>query len=763
MASESYTVKAEADAGSDGPQQRITRRTFLGGTAAVGALAGLSGVFGPSVFQGVASAFAASNATDNTPKHLFTSCHQCDQQCAAIATVRGGIVTKLDGNPDDIKSAGHLCPKGQAGIMEAYNPYRLKKPLLRTNPEKGLDVDPGWKEVEWDEAISTIADKLSSILESDGPRAVAADDNNIVGNFCNAIGTPNTYRCAITCYYAAYGTQTILLGGNFCNADLRPEVTRYVLMLSNTVGTVENPFGRQVAEVKATGAKVAVLDPRYSEAAAKADVWAPIKPGTDLAACLAFINVLITEDLYDHDYVDAKTTGIEELTSFIEPYTPEWAAPLCGVDAAVLRQIGEDLGNRRPSVVTLRRGAAKQRKGYWKVVHAWVILNALIGAIDMPGGTIADRAATLGKLSPAQKLPAKYPQSVDSREKLFPTPGGVYDSAMATGGLQTTLSDSLINGAYPIKFLICAGANWLHSSPNTEQWAKALDGKFLTVLDYQMTDTGWMADAVLPCSTYLERDEVISAGNYAPVPQVQARQAVIDPLYDSKSDDEIFGMLAEALDLQDYMPPSGPDALDTTLAPLNTTFDDLKKEGLLHPDQPFKPASTFKTPSGKIELYSSLLADAGFDPLPTWDGAAMTPTADYPFYFISFNVARGYMSEHAWNAWLVEPDDTGVWINSQTAADKGINDGDNVKVTSAYGSLTAPAKVTGLIRPDTVGMLHGRGYRNPFTSPTARDGANENDIARPSTAQDLIDAYQAKEEPVGLPEFRDIVVSIEKA
>jgi len=751
-------VGDQASLGQAVARARLSRRQFLGGVAAVSAVTGLS-------FAGSGAFRAAAAPADDAPTTLFTSCHQCDQQCAALATVHNGVLTKLDGNPKDVKSAGHLCPKGQGGIMDLYSPYRLKTPLVRTNPQKGFDVDPGWKQVSWDEAIATIAAKMKDVLASDGPRAFAGDDANLVGPLFSALGSPNTYRCGNTCYYNTNGIQAIVLGGTFTNAYLQKDVTRYALLFSDTVGTVENPFARNVAEAKAGGAKIAVLDPRLSEAAAKADVWAPIIPGTDLAAMLAIINVLITEDIYDHDFVAAKTVGIEQLTQFIQQYTPEWAEPITGVSADVLRTMGEDLGNRRPSVVVIRRGAAKQRKEYWRFVHAWAIANALVGGIDMPGTTIADRSVALGKVSPPQPVPKPYPQAVDSREQLLPTPGGAFDSPLSMAGVQDAFADALLNGAYPIKFLLCAGANWILSSPNTDQWVKILQdpSRFLTVIDYQMTDTAWFADVVLPCPTYLERDEVVSANNFAPVPQVQVRQAVVTPLYDTKSEGDIFALLGAAVGFSDYLAPTDQNAMDAQLKPLGVTFDQLKQQGLVQPNQPFTPATKFKTPSGKIEMYSSLLEQAGFDPLPTWTGPAMTPTDDYPLYFVSFNIARGYMSQHAWNPWLSQPDDYGVWINAKTAADKGISNGDQVKVTSAYGSLTAPAKVVQGIRPDTVGMIHGRGYRNPWTAPDARLGANDNDIGRPGTVADHLDWYQSKQDPVGGVQFRDITVAIEKA
>lgn len=749
----------------------ISRRTVIGGAIGIGALAGLSGWFGPDMFKALSPAQAAPQGVTK----LFTACHQCDQQCGVVATVRDGVLTKLDGHPLDPKAKGHLCPKGQGGIMDLYNPYRLKRPLVRTNPEKAFGVDPGWKEVTWDEVQTLVSGKIKEILDSDGARAFAGDDANLMANFLKAIGSPNTFRCGNTCFYAVYGPMMTLTGANFAHADLQPGVTKYVLLLSDTVGTVEQPLARQVAEVKAAGAKLAVMDPRVSESAAMADVWMPVKPGTDLAPLLAFINVLVTENLYDHAYVEANTVGIEHLPEWVKPYTPEWAAPICGVDADTLRQVGRDLGRYKQSVVIMRRGAAKERLHYYRVTHAWAILNALIGAIDVPGGTIRDRSAGL----PAAKAKAAFPavtekRYIDSREKILPTPGGVYDSVIKNAGIQTAFVDAMKNGPYPIKFLLCAGANWLHSSPNTALWEEIVKDKFLMVIDYQMTDTAWLADVVLPCPTYLERDEIFGATNYAPIPLVMARQAVVQRMYDTKTEAEIFELLLEPLGLADSLPPESEEAFNEQLAGFGLTFDQLKEVGFRYIEggkavatakRP-GPTTTFSTPSGKIELYSSLFEEAGFDPLPSWPTTGeilpMEPTPEYPTYFVSFNQARGFMSQHTWNAWLVDPEDEFLWIHNSLADSIGVKDGDTVRVTSPYGSMTVRAKRTETVRPDTVAMLHGRGSRNTWTSPQARVGTNDNDISRPDTVAEMVGLYTDKIEPLGNPRFRDFTVKVEK-
>ena len=533
----------------------LTRRKFIVASASVlttlAALSPMNNELVNALFQARSS--TSQNAKSRTP--IYTACHQCDQQCAEIAYTQEGILVKLDGNPIDQKSKGRLCPKGQAGILEVYNPYRIKKPMIRTNPEKAFNVDPGWKEVSWEEALDLVSTNLMGTIAKYGARAIAGDDVTYIRTFFKALGSPNTFRCGNTCYYSEIPTQVAVMGGQFDNSDLIAGVTKYVIMFSNTAETVENPFGRQVGEARGGGTKIVVFDPRLSDTAALADEWVPIKPGTDLAALLAMINVLITENLYDQKFVEENTYGFDELAEFSKQYTPEWAESITGVPADTLRRIAREFGTTKPSVATIRRGPSKDRKGYWRVFHAWAILNALVGSIDVRGTTIADRNPNLGSVHPPEAPPAAYGQCIDGREQLLPTPGGAGDPYVSEAGTQDAFADSILNGPYPVKALILAGANPMHSSPNRQKWTEALQACFVVDIDYQMTDTAWFADVVLPCPTFLERDEVVNASLYAPQPQINCRQKVIKPLYDTKEEGEIWQELGKRMRIQQYLPP----------------------------------------------------------------------------------------------------------------------------------------------------------------------------------------------------------------
>jgi len=741
----------------------LTRRKFIAATAsALAALAALDPFKNELATAFFQPRFPRSESTEPRTA-IYTTCHECDQQCAAIAYIENGVLVKLDGNPVDQKSKGRLCPKGQAGILELYNPYRLKRPMIRTNPEKGFNVDPGWKQVSWDEALDQLSGKLTNIINEYGARAIAGGDATNISTFFRAIGSPNMFQSGNLCYYSEIMTQITVIGGQINNSDLIAGVTKYVIMFSNIAETVENPFGGQVGEAKGSGAKIVVFDPRLSDTAALADEWIPIRPGTDLAAMLALINVLVTENLYDRKFVEENTYGFDRLAEFCKQYTPEWAEKIVDVPAKTLRRIAREFGTTRPSVAIIRRGPSKERKGYWRVFHAWTILNALVGSIDVRGTTIADRNARLGSVRPPSAPPATNGPTIDGREQLLPTPGGVGDAYLWEAGTQDSFADSVLNGPYPVKALIFAWANPMHSSPNRQKWVEALQTCFAVVIDYQMTDTAWFADLVLPCPTYLERDEVVNATLFAPKPQINCRQKVINPLYDTKEEGEIWQELGKRMGIEQYLPPAGTATLDARLAPLGITFEEFKKKGVIIVDQPFEPVRKFGTPTGKIELYSKRLEEAGFDPMPAWRGPSMEPSSDYPFYFVPFNDSTKYMSMHNWNPWLEELMDPSLWINTETANRAGIRNGDQVYVESEWGKLKAKAKLTEGIRPDTVALGHGRGFQNPQTALCARGGTSDNIITRPGSSADHVEWYRNKEEPFSVARFMDFTVKLSKA
>ncbi|MBI2304101.1 MAG: molybdopterin-dependent oxidoreductase [Chloroflexi bacterium] len=246
-----------------------------------------------------------------------TSCYMCFSSCGTLAHRVDGVIVKIEGQPDCPHNWGKLCPKGHAAIMNLYDPYRVKKPLKRTNPEKGLGVDPKWVEISWGEALDTAAQRLKKIREDDPRKLILASWDVVVLHglgraWASAFGTPNSHWSGYFCGNALHPTMYLTNGSFHSEADL--EYCNYLILFGNQMGFMgginPNIMAQKMADARMRGMKVVVVDPVGTNAAAKADEWLPIRPGTDAALSLAMVNLLLNEyHLYDAAFVQKRTNG----------------------------------------------------------------------------------------------------------------------------------------------------------------------------------------------------------------------------------------------------------------------------------------------------------------------------------------------------------------------------------------------------------------------------------------------------------------------
>ena len=257
------------------------------------------------------------NQADDT--WLPSMCGMCMNSCGILVHRIDGKVVKIEGNPECPNSRGRLCPKGQAGMMLLYDPHRLKTPMKRTNPQKGIGIDPQWVEISWEEALDTIAEKLKQIRSED-PRKVIYAYNvcNIAKTFftmawAGAFGTLNTYTSAgIHCGMPGHLFRGLMSGSWWHTPDYK--FTNYLISVGSGDGTHSGyaftSFAQQFAEARARGMKVIAFDPLLSPTAEKADEWVPVRPGTDGAWALAMLNVILNElGQYDKKYIKEHTNG----------------------------------------------------------------------------------------------------------------------------------------------------------------------------------------------------------------------------------------------------------------------------------------------------------------------------------------------------------------------------------------------------------------------------------------------------------------------
>ena len=459
-------------------QSAVNRRDFIKATAVTGVAAALGG----SVYEGLTRLDPAKAATTDTTKIVKTNCRACISDCGVLAHVKNGRVVKLEGNPEYPMSKGAMCAKGLSGIAALYHPNRNKYPMQRV----GARGENKWKRISWDEALDTIAKKLMETREKYGAETVFASTGG-GGNpeffsparFCNAFDTPNWFEpgCA-QCYLPRTVTSQIMYGPFFgdtsiadshCLEIYHPESTPIkVLVLWGTAPSYCTPAGggRAVADLRAKGVRTVVIDPRLTPDAAKADVWLPIRPGTDVALMLAWTRYILEKKLYDADFVmrwtnlpylvNARThmllragngadsfmvwdkksnsaramaypwdnaldpalegnftihgeeykTGFQLLKERAEPYTLAKAAEICWLDAHKIEQAILLYAENTPGGICLGV-ATDQNPNSVQAAMGAVILNVLAGNVEKPGA-LMQRFPSMGlgesTVTPAKKL-----------------------------------------------------------------------------------------------------------------------------------------------------------------------------------------------------------------------------------------------------------------------------------------------------------------------------------------------------------------------
>ena len=709
----------------------ITRRDFIKiSGAGAGAVALGSGL--TTNFWGLDKDQITDPDTEGD-RVIPTFCEMCFWKCGVLAHVKGGKVTKIVGNPKHPLSRGRLCPRGTGGTGLLYDPDRLKRPLMRT-AARGKQV---FKEVSWATALDHIAQKLAEIKKKHGPEALALFSHGYGGSWFKRlvraygsgnIAAPGEAQCRAA-REAGFKLTVGFSPGSPENTDM--EHSRVITLIGSHLG--ENMHNTQVQDLTralARGADLVVVDPRFSTAAGKARYWLPIKPGTDIALLLAWMNVIITEKIYDRDYVEQYTEGFDELKKHLQDKTPEWAFARTTIEPALIRETARFIAGAHPASLihpgrrTAWYGDDTQRS------RAIAMLNALLGAFGRKGGFVFPAAAKLKKY-PLPKYGHKPKDPADTPQgKVFPHA----ESVLAHG-----VRDASIPGtsAYDIKAWLVYGSNLIQALPDTKKTVEAIRHLDLMVaVDVLPAEiTGW-ADVVLPEATYLERYDELHAPPYKE-PYAALRQPVVKPMYDTKPGWWIAKELAGRLGLQQHFPfKDVTEYLRHRVEKSGHSFAALQKEGvILDKLQPVYIADglepTFGTHSGKIELYSKELADQGFGGLPDYTAPEEPDVARGEFRLL-FGRSPVHTFGRTTNNWFLNQvmSENVVWVNKRVAIERGLTCGDWVVLVNQDGARSAPVKVksTQRIRSDCVYMVHGFGHSDKRLSLASGRGASDSDL-----------------------------------
>jgi thiosulfate reductase/polysulfide reductase chain A len=484
--------------------------------------------------------------------------------------------------------------------------------------------------------------------------------------------------------------------------------SKYVILWGmNMLGANQGLFeSRALLDAKKRGCKLVVIDPVFTETAQKADEWIPIQPGGDSAMALAMCKVIIDETLYDAEFVSKYCDGFEGFREHLERngYTPEWAADICGIDAATITRLAREFATTKPALSALFKGAGYYTNGA-DAGRAIYILDALTGQVDGPGNIHLKDWAPLG-------APVIIPDEAKTAPKKDPLHIAM-GYPLAPDLPNSRLPEAVLDGdPYPVKAIFVQATNPVMSDPDKNKMIEMFRGlEFGVAIELYMSETALECDLVLPETSFYEHAE-IRQGLWLG-PQVILCQPAVEPLGEAKPLYDIVKGIAEKMGWGEYFPyDKWEDWGELCMKDVPMSLDELKKTGFWAGDIRYnRVADGLDTPSGKIEIHSQAFKDQGLDPYPVYVDRSVYPDDEYPL-----NVTHSKLSMHCNlvtqnNPYLMEiVGENWVEIQTSDALKYGITDGSRVVVESPKDNITILVKVVEGLVPGTVCIRHGHGF-----------------------------------------------------
>jgi anaerobic selenocysteine-containing dehydrogenase len=726
-------------------------------------------------------------------RQVQTFCPLCVSRCGATATITDGRLTALQ--PDPQHPTGRaLCVKGKAAPDIVYHAERLLYPVKRTNA-KGA-ADPGWQRISWDEALDTIAARLTALAREHGPESVVfgasspstsaiSDSVDWITRLRRAFGSPNFTGYMELCGWGRFLAPLYTFGVPVPGAYLpdldnagcilfwgyNPSVAR----LSHATSTVA-ALGR--------GAKLVVVDPRRVGLATRAEHWLRVRPGTDAALALALTNVMIERGWYDDEFVrrwtnapllvrnddgrmlrsgpqfvawdeaasapvgyDAATRRYEVdeqrlaltgqvsvdgvacrpvfdlLAERARTMSPSTAEDIAGVSAEDIEATARTLWESRP-VAYYTWSGLEQHASSTQTIRAINVLYALTGSFDVPGGNVLFSSVPSNVVEGAELL------SSEQRGKAI----GLQQRPLGPARFESITGEDLYRAAldgepYRARALVNFGANFVMAHGDSARGRAALSAlDFYVHADLFHNPSSELADIVLPVTTPFEGQALKIGFEVSQEAQshVQLRDPLVPARGEARSDLQIVFALATRLGLGEHFWDGDIEAaFRHQLEPSGVTVEELRASpgGVRvpaptrhrkHTDQVDGVVRGFRTPSGKVELYSEALTEHGHSPLPEFREPPNSPrsrpdlAADYPLVLSCAKALRFCESQHRQVASLrkavPEPE---VELHPETAAARGIAAGDWVRLETPHGSVRARAKFNASLDPAVVFGQHG--------------------------------------------------------
>ena len=649
-------------------------------------------------------------------------CGICPAGCWVQVGMENGKM--VDIKADTGHPLGMICRRGEHAPEIIYSEHRIKHPMKRKGKKGTYEFD----RISWDQAYDLIVQNLNKIKQESGPEAVAIYTGrgafelslcdmyqpkgvavSSASNILFPFGSPNTMGVGALCYVSfAMIAPHVTMGRMLINMFTDMENAEMLVVWGANPATDSPPLDMYRLEAAAKrGAQIVVIDPRRTETVTRTGgEWIPIRPGTDGALALSLIEVMIDEDFYDEDFAENWCHGFEELKIYVQHYSPEVTEYITGVPAEAIRRLARQLARATGASPVMYTGLEYSDSGI-QAIRAVHSLFALAGHLDVPGGIGLSMLDTHFPINRSCNQENPDLNLALARDK-FP----IYSNYRGESHASALVSSVLTGKPYSIRGLIIHGASLLTSWPQTTLWRETLSKlDFQVCIDRQLTADAMYADVVLPATTMFEIDSYMTYG-----PIFRLREKVIKPVGEARNDYLIMAELARRLGYGDLYPQSEEEMVRFALKDSGYSPEEIKEAGgsakIPTPMMEYKKWEKgklrsdgkpgFETPTGKFEIWSTILEDNGYEPLPKYIEPEEGPLADpnlfkkYPLVFNSG--ARPHTDfrsqHHGIKGLLKDHPEPVVELNPIDAQKRHIKNGDLVDVKSLRGSVPFRARIT---------------------------------------------------------------------
>ncbi len=675
-------------------------------------------------------------------KIIKTTCKSCHGGCGVLVTVTDGVITHIEGNPDT-PTRGTMCSKGLSSIQHVGHPDRLKHPLKRL----GKRGEGKWQRITWDEALDTVATKMKESIAKYGPSSVAISQgtgrgyNRYTHRLARSIGTANIITPGYICHSPRLGLYGLVTGYGRLYCDYHGWGGEYPktqiswakqLEISSADSEMAVWFLESLRHVK----NLIVVDPRETALSSRATLWLQIRPGTDAALALGMINVIIKEGLWDKEFVSKWTYGFDKLAERVEEYTPEKVAEITWLKAEDIRTAARLFAEDTPGCIQV--GSSLERQANCgQTLRSIICLLGVTGNIERPGSMMSWMFPDTGLM---EDFFSEIPLTDEMRKGIV----GSDDYKM--GAARTAHSDTVVkqlakndNPVVKVWFSV-GGQQILHLANTNEVYKALLNVDFLVHADQFMGPMAEHADILLPAAHWLEINDIY---DMHPRFMIEAINKTVDPPGEAWADCKIFNELGKRV-APKYWFENEEKMLDYELRHGNITWKEFSKKVVLArmgKDQVYYKYKTdywrkgggFPTPTGKMELYSTVLEDLGYDPLPFFQEPGESPVStpelakEYPLVLSTgYRQPFYFLSQYRNIPWLRSfQKDPVMQIHPETAKEMGIEDGDWAFIETPRGRIKQKARLfPGIHRrvvmatancfyPEDPGPLHGLFRSNP--------------------------------------------------